>query len=163
MELLDILRSNSGLITPPRSRHWGKPCLQSQATSLFEVAFYFILFYFLSSWEGNISPSRRLNGALALFSLILITLTFFFPHWAQLYVLCLAFFNLIPPWFCLRDTALLFLQPSTPSTYTNIITFYSFFRSQLSYHLLGEHFPSPQTGWDVLLIYVVTARSAFPS
>ena len=102
-ELLDILRSNSGLTTPPRSCHWGKPCLQSLPT------FFRSSKLFLSSWEENLSPSRTLNGTLALFSLILITLTFP-PQRAPLCVLCLVFFNLIAPWFHLRDPALLFLQ-----------------------------------------------------
>lgn len=45
----------------------GRPCLQSQPTSLFEV-----VHLFLPSWEGKLWPSRTLNGAVTLFSLFLI-------------------------------------------------------------------------------------------
>lgn len=81
----------------------GRPCSPSQPPFLFEV-----VHLFLSSWEGNLSPSRTLHGALALFSLFLITVTFLWGLSCVFYGL--AFFTFIPPWFCLRVFALLFLH-----------------------------------------------------
>lgn len=111
--------------------------LAKPPTSLFEV-----VHLFLPSWEGKLSPSRTLNGAVTLFSLFLITLLFFQECNC---VFCgLACFAFMPPWLCFRVFALLFLCPWDIHRLNTQEHNYFLFTLQISAQLLLSQGTLPQ-------------------
>lgn len=83
--------------------------LQSPATSLWSSTLFFVLL------GREIFTSENAERSISFIFFDSQPFNLSFPPRAQPYVLCPVFFNLIPPWFCLRDSDLLFLQPGATS------------------------------------------------